>query len=170
MSSFDEIRRYHLAITCHTYEHHYGSRFFALYYRSNCIRVTGNNSSVLAACNFVHNKLFFIQKNANMSSLVSELTERLWASFNSDSSWEASEEVVASRHVIFHPKALIDCTADGSMANITCFDQFWHRLSWVLVYRSFQSCLKFFGSHAVFSRAVRLRSILPSASNLPTNQ
>ena len=120
-SSLDEMRSHHPSITCHSCKNHQRSRIFALRHRTNIWWITGNNLRILAVGNLVHNELFLINKNVNMSSFVLDMIEKLWSSFNPDGSWAGSEEVAASLNVRAHPKVFIDCSADGSVANIAFF-------------------------------------------------
>ena len=62
---FDEMRRHHLTITCNG---------------------EGNYPSVLFICNLINNELFLVDKNADMSSFVFQMVQKLWASFSTEGS------------------------------------------------------------------------------------
>ena len=149
-------------------QHHWNhsSRILALHHKMNIWWITGNNSHILVVGNLVHNELFLINKNANMSSFVLEMIEKLWVSFNPDSSWAGSEKVVASPNLRAHPKVFINCSADGSVANIVFFGQFWHWLSWVCLYQLFNPARKVLVCFQKLQGLWQLCWTLPSASNL----
>ena len=163
------MRRYHPSITCHSCKNHHRSRILAQHHKTNIWWLTGNNSCILAVGHFVHNELFLINKNANMSSFVLEMIEKLWISFNPDGSWAGSEEVAAS-HVRAHPKVFNDCSVDGSVANIAFFGQFdidWVGSTFINLFNPARKVLVHFQS---LQGLWRLRWTLPSASKLARTQ
>ena len=125
-SSFNRMRRHHLAITFNSFENPQLSQIFALQDRTNVLTVTSNNPSVLAVFNLVHYDFFLINTIANVFPHAVEVVEKLRAFFEPAGSRAGSERVVASSHAGFHLKLLIDCTTDGSVAEITIFGYFQH--------------------------------------------
>ena len=73
---------------------------------------------LLAVYNRVDTDFFLHQQNFEFLPLVLELIEKFRALFDSDCFSYGSEQVATSTHVGFHLKVLIDCSIDGSVANI----------------------------------------------------